>query len=88
MKKTALAIPVGALSIGFTQGLLAQDEDTQLNKQQQMTQQGAQENELGQQSQGREAQYPGTDQAGKSGFGDGNDPMPSPSHQSDPINGP
>ena len=88
MKKTAIAIAVGALSIGFSQGLLAQDEDTRLNEQQQMTQQGTQENELGQQSQGREAEYPGADQAGEPGFGDGTDPMPSPSHQSDPINDP
>lgn len=44
MKRTAIAIAVGALSAGLAHGVLAQDqdEDTQLGEQQQMTQESAQ----------------------------------------------
>ncbi|MGJ7457459.1 hypothetical protein [Halomonas sp. RA08-2] len=91
MKKTAIAIAVGALSIGLSQGLLAQDEDAQLDEQQQMTQEGAQEHNLDQDSQGQGAQYPAsgsTAPAEESGFGDDTEPMTSPSQQSDPVNDP
>lgn len=41
MKRTAISIAVGALSIGLSQGLLAQDEEAEVNERQQMTQEGA-----------------------------------------------
>lgn len=50
MKRTAIAIAVGALSIGFTQGLLAQEGSEQQNEQHQMNQEGG---ELDQDSQGQ-----------------------------------
>ncbi|AMD02632.1 DUF6470 family protein [Halomonas chromatireducens] len=45
MKRTAIAIAVGALSAGLTHGVLAQDqdEDTQLSQQQQTTEENAQD---------------------------------------------
>ncbi|MGJ7462002.1 hypothetical protein ACR80S_12945 [Halomonas sp. MA07-2] len=91
MKKTAIAIAVGALSIGLSQGLLAQDEDAQLDEQQQMTQEGAQEYNLDQDSQGQGAQYPAsgsTASADESGFGDDTEPKTTPSQRTDPINDP
>ncbi|MGM1053685.1 MAG: PRC-barrel domain-containing protein [Pseudomonadota bacterium] len=42
MKKTAIAIAVGALSLGLSQGLLAQNQDAELDEQKQMTQEGSQ----------------------------------------------
>ena len=42
MKKTAIAIAVGALSLGLSQGLLAQQQDAELDEQQQMSQEGSQ----------------------------------------------
>lgn len=53
MKRTAIAIAVGALSIGLTQALLAQDDETRMDEQQQTTQQDAQESETDQDAQGQ-----------------------------------
>ncbi|MDI5919642.1 DUF6470 family protein [Halomonas sp. LR5S13] len=50
MKRTAIAIAVGALSIGISQGLLAEEESAQQNEQQKMNQEGG---EIGQESQGQ-----------------------------------
>lgn len=52
MKRTAISIAVGALSIGLSQGLLAQEEDTEINERQQVTQEDAQEREGDRDSQG------------------------------------
>ncbi|MCE9681709.1 hypothetical protein [Halomonas alkalisoli] len=94
MKRTAIAIAVGALSIGLTQGLLAQDDDTQLNEQQQMTQDGD-DPMLTPSRQSDPVNDPTDDQAAlysapaeASGFGDGDDPMSTSSRQTDPINDP
>lgn len=43
MKRTAIAIAVGALSTGLTQGVLAQDEDAQLREPQQATEESDQD---------------------------------------------
>ncbi|GHE20813.1 PRC-barrel domain-containing protein [Halomonas urumqiensis] len=56
MKRTAIAIAVGALSIGLTQALFAQDDETQMDEQQQTTQQGAQESNPDQDTQGQGAE--------------------------------
>ncbi|NYS62228.1 DUF6470 family protein [Vreelandella salicampi] len=48
MKRTAIAIAVGALSFGLTQGLHAQDEESQANEQKQTNPEGTQGNEQGQ----------------------------------------
>ncbi|WP_181870005.1 PRC-barrel domain-containing protein [Halomonas sp. DQ26W] len=42
MKRTAIAIAVGALSTGLSYGVIAQDEDAQLGEKQQMTEENAQ----------------------------------------------
>ncbi|MGJ7456499.1 PRC-barrel domain-containing protein [Halomonas sp. MA07-2] len=55
MKRTAISIAVGALSIGLAQGVLAQDVDAERNEQQQMTQEGVQ----GSQAQGAEVRVEG-----------------------------
>ncbi|WP_167470091.1 PRC-barrel domain-containing protein [Vreelandella andesensis] len=59
MKRTALAIAVGALSLGLTQGLLAQDEKLLTNEQQQMNQGSLQNNDLDQEGQGAEVRVEG-----------------------------
>lgn len=59
MKRTAIAIAVGALSFGLTQGLYAQDEELQANEQQQTNSEGAQQNELDQEGQGAEVRVEG-----------------------------
>ncbi|MGR2739192.1 PRC-barrel domain-containing protein [Billgrantia sp. Q4P2] len=48
MKRTAIAIAVGALSTGLTHGILAQEEDAQLREQQQLTEEDEQINGEGQ----------------------------------------
>ncbi|QNI02781.1 PRC-barrel domain-containing protein [Halomonas sp. SH5A2] len=59
MKRTALAIAVGALSFGLTQSLLAQDEKPQANEQQQTNSEGVQQNEHDQEAQGAEVRVEG-----------------------------
>ena len=61
MKRTAIAIAVGALSTGLAHGVLAQDDTDPLRQEQQMTQEGAQEH--------------GNDQEGTEGRGTGFDPQ-------------